>query len=139
MLATVLADLLGRTLLSHSIMTEKLARRGVTVPSAFHADPLRTTSVRAVMAKRKDAASDTEPDGAAVALQPDDTLYTALLRMVEEEVEQLPVAADGRVIGVCTCADILEGRIRHLGHERPERGWLTLRRTRALTSPDGAG
>ena len=46
MLATVLADLLARTLLPHSIMTEKLARRGVTVPSAYHADPLATTPVR---------------------------------------------------------------------------------------------
>jgi chloride channel protein, CIC family len=49
MLATVLADLVARTLLPHSIMTEKLARRGVTVPSMFHADPLRITRVRAVM------------------------------------------------------------------------------------------
>ena len=32
MLATVLADLLARRLVEHSIMTEKLARRGVSVP-----------------------------------------------------------------------------------------------------------
>src|SRR6185436_1123310 len=50
MMATVLADLVARSLLPQSIMTEKLARRGVAVPSGFHADPLTTTPVRAVMA-----------------------------------------------------------------------------------------
>jgi chloride channel protein, CIC family len=49
MLATVVADLVARSLLPHSIMSEKLARRGVTVPSSYHADPLATTRVRAVM------------------------------------------------------------------------------------------
>jgi CBS domain-containing protein len=49
MLAAVLADLVARTLLEHSIMTEKLARRGIAVPAAFHADPLRTTTVGEVM------------------------------------------------------------------------------------------
>ena len=49
MLATVLADLLARRLVEHSIMTEKLARRGVSVPGAYHPDPLRGTPVRTVM------------------------------------------------------------------------------------------
>jgi CBS domain-containing protein len=38
-------------LLEHSIMTEKLARRGVAVPAAFHADPLRTWTVEEVMTR----------------------------------------------------------------------------------------
>ena len=51
MLAAVLADLVARTLLEHSIMTEKLARRGVAVPAGFHADPLRTWTVGEVMTR----------------------------------------------------------------------------------------
>jgi CIC family chloride channel protein len=51
MLAAVLADLVARTLLEHSIMTEKLARRGVAVPAGFHADPLRTSTVGEVMTR----------------------------------------------------------------------------------------
>jgi hypothetical protein len=44
------------------------------------------------------------------------------------------------VVGVCTRADILQGRIRHLGHERPELGWLAQRRSRAgASAPGGAG
>ncbi len=51
MLAAVLADLVARTLLEQSIMTEKLARRGVAVPAGFHADPLRTWTVGEVMTR----------------------------------------------------------------------------------------
>src|SRR3546814_7282436 len=49
--ATVLADLGARWLLKDSIMTEKLSRRGLLVPSAFHVDAMRTTHVDAVMTR----------------------------------------------------------------------------------------
>src|SRR3546814_4092066 len=49
--ATVLADLVARWLLKDSIMTEKLSRRGLLVPSAFHVDAMRTTHVDAVMTR----------------------------------------------------------------------------------------
>ena len=47
--ATVLADLVARALLEDSIMTEKLTRRGLLVPNAFHVDAMRTTLVENVM------------------------------------------------------------------------------------------
>src|SRR3546814_17412716 len=47
--ATVLADLVARWLLKDSIMPEKLSRRGLLVPSAFHVDAMRTTHVAAVI------------------------------------------------------------------------------------------
>src|SRR5207244_3156151 len=49
MLATVIAHLLATTLARDSIMTEKLTRRGLHVPSEYYPDLLRTTSVREVM------------------------------------------------------------------------------------------
>jgi chloride channel protein, CIC family len=49
MLATVLATLVADALMRDSIMTEKLTRRGLRVPSAYHADILNTTPVAAVM------------------------------------------------------------------------------------------
>jgi H+/Cl- antiporter ClcA len=49
MLATVLATLVASTIMRDSIMTEKLTRRGLRVPSDYHADILTTTSVAAVM------------------------------------------------------------------------------------------
>src|SRR4051812_29080700 len=49
MLATVLAVLVASSVSRDSIMTEKLTRRGLRVPSDYHADILRTTDVRSVM------------------------------------------------------------------------------------------
>jgi H+/Cl- antiporter ClcA/predicted transcriptional regulator len=97
MLATVLADLVARSLLPHSIMTEKLARRGVTVPSAFHADPLRITRVRAVMT----ANAATIP-------------ATATLATVEEVFRlsrhsAYPVVDDaGHLVGIVSRDDLLD-------------------------------
>jgi CBS domain-containing protein len=49
MVATVAAELVGRALLDHGLMSEKLARRGVLVPHEFEPDALRHTLVRAAM------------------------------------------------------------------------------------------
>ncbi|MDQ6797718.1 MAG: chloride channel protein [Actinomycetota bacterium] len=50
MIAAVAADLVARALLrDDNLMTEKLSRRGLRVPSDYHADSLRTTAVREVM------------------------------------------------------------------------------------------
>jgi chloride channel protein, CIC family len=165
MLATVLADLLARTLVPHSIMTEKLARRGVMVPAAFHADPLRTTPVSYVMTR--DVVTVPVVDDAGhlvgmvsavdlierqldpgtpiteiatndlVTVAPTDTLHTSLDLMVDESVDHLPVVDHGRLVGICTRGDILQARIRQLDHEHPEHGWL--RRRRAAVNGDRAG
>ena len=97
MLAAVLADLVARTLLEHSIMTEKLARRGIAVPAAFHADPLRTTTVREVMTT---------------------DVVTISSRACPREIEDVfrshrhgafPVVDDeGNVVGVIASGDLLE-------------------------------
>jgi CBS domain-containing protein len=49
MLATVLADIVAGALLHDSLMTEKLSRRGVHVPSDYHVDVLGSVLVRDVM------------------------------------------------------------------------------------------
>src|SRR5690606_9906076 len=49
MMATVIADLVTRALLDETLMTEKLARRGVRVRSHFEPDVFHTTPVAAVM------------------------------------------------------------------------------------------
>ncbi len=131
MLATVLADLMARALLPNSIMTEKLARRGLVVPSAYHADPLDTTAVRSVMTADVVATPVTAD---VVSIGPDDSLQTALGLMVKTGVSQLPVVDGGHRIGMCTRWDILQDRLRQLDHERPEHGWLTRHRPgRAVT------
>lgn len=49
MLATVLADLVSIALLPHSIMTEKLSRRGLRVRTDYEVDALQSTPVRQIM------------------------------------------------------------------------------------------
>jgi H+/Cl- antiporter ClcA/CBS domain-containing protein len=50
MLATVIADLVARSLMVDSIMTEKLTRRGLRVPADYEADPFRAAPVATIMA-----------------------------------------------------------------------------------------
>jgi H+/Cl- antiporter ClcA len=143
MLATVLADLVARSLVPHSIMTEKLARRGVMVPSSYHVDPLATTRVREVMSTDTRPGLDAVVPGAA-AVHPDTTLHDALALMIDDGVDQVAVVADGAVVGVCSRSDVLRARVRQLDLERTERGWLASTRIprrraarEALTAPDG--
>ncbi len=144
MLATVLADLVARSIVPHSIMTEKLARRGVMVPSSYHVDPLATTRVREVISIGAPASLDAVVPGGAT-IDPDTTLQSALSLMLDDGLEQVAVVDDGEVVGVFTRSDVLHARARQLDLERTERGWLARtriprRRTvpKALTAPDEA-
>jgi chloride channel protein, CIC family len=174
MLATVLGDLVARTLLHDSLMTEKLTRRGVRVPDSYHPDVLTTTTVAQVMTRQvatlpahattRDAlarfqrpghsaypildttgrptgivtrgdllATDDHLDttlGEAYACElitaaPTDTAANALRRMLDENVEHLPVLdSDGRLVGIVTRTDILHARRHQLHDEHPQPGWL---------------
>ena len=56
-----------------------------------------------------------------VTIAPDDTLLTALERIIDEEVEHLPVIGRGApVVGMCTRTDILRARSRHLSAEQSQ-------------------
>lgn len=175
--ATVLADLVARALLHDSIMTEKLTRRGLRVPSSYQVDVLGSTDVRAVMtpdpqtiphdASVADVASWFEtgihsaypvvdddgglvgivsrgdllqglPEGATlldvvatelVTVAPGDTVATALQRMLEEDVDHLPVVDGSRLVGICTRTDVLHTRRHQIEHEQTQHGWLERLRT----------
>ncbi|HEX6785589.1 MAG TPA: chloride channel protein [Acidimicrobiales bacterium] len=97
MLATVLADLLARRLVEHSIMTEKLARRGVSVPGAYHPDPLRATPVRTVMQRD------------VVTIDADADLAEAERVLARSGHDALPVIDDaGALVGIVSPGDLLE-------------------------------
>jgi H+/Cl- antiporter ClcA len=96
MAATVLADLVARRLLRESIMTEKLARRGLQVPSAFHVDVLRSTRVSAVMSTEV----RTLPAGLA--------LDAVMAQVSAGGHSAYPVVDDeGRLVGIVTRGDVL--------------------------------
>jgi CIC family chloride channel protein len=63
MLAAVVADLVAAALMHETLMTEKLARRGLRVSTEYEVDVLRTTLVRDVMSRQV----ETIPGGPAPA------------------------------------------------------------------------
>ena len=187
MLATALAVLVASLLTHESIMTEKLTRRGLRVPSDYHVDVLRTTAVGAVMttdvetipsdavmaevAKRFQvkghSAFPVVDDGGrcvgiisrddvldedswnddtvvtavmasdVVSVAPTDTVSDALERMLQEDVEHLPVIDADRLVGICTRTDVMRARSAQFAHEQPEPGWLTRRpRPQPLCKPN---
>ena len=181
MLATVLAVLVASFLSRDSIMTEKLTRRGLRVPSDYHADVLRTTSVALVMttdvetvgcdAPIADVAARFRRDGHGaypvmdrdgrcvgvvsrtdllrgggwtddapvgkvastdvVSVTSTASVIDALERMLEEEIEHLPVIDGDRLVGICTRTDVMRARKEQLAHEHTEPGWLRRNHHRA--------
>jgi H+/Cl- antiporter ClcA len=61
MVAVVLADLVASGLMRESIMTEKLARRGIHVPRSYRPDVMATTLVRDAMTASADCVDELTP------------------------------------------------------------------------------
>lgn len=60
-----------------------------------------------------------------ITVSPRDALFVALERMIEEQIDHLPVVdGDGPMIGICTRADVMSARQTQFVAERPQPGWL---------------
>jgi H+/Cl- antiporter ClcA len=60
-----------------------------------------------------------------ITAAPTDSTAHALCRMLDENVEHLPVLdTDRRLVGICTRTDILHARRHQLHAEQPQPGWL---------------
>ncbi|MEO8885606.1 MAG: chloride channel protein [Mucilaginibacter sp.] len=105
-------------LMENTIMTEKIARRGVFTPDSYRADPLEKLSVSQVItADGINLNGDTAIKDAeellnkrkALFIKDTDTLALAASIMAKENVYKLPVisAKHNQVIGVLTYKDIL--------------------------------
>jgi H+/Cl- antiporter ClcA len=98
MVATVLATLVVRSLSSVTLMSEKLARRGLHVPSDYHADVLAGRTVRQVMTNEVETLSVTATVGEAIA------------RFARGGHGAYPVVdGDGRLEGMVSRGDLLGG------------------------------
>jgi H+/Cl- antiporter ClcA/CBS domain-containing protein len=101
MLACVIADLIAIRYLPSSIMTEKLARRGLRVPGEYEAGVLQVVRVSEVMRK------DVQP------IFPEMTVSDLAARMARGEpsfnlTQGLPIIGkDGKLAGVVTQGDLL--------------------------------
>jgi H+/Cl- antiporter ClcA/predicted transcriptional regulator len=96
MLATVLAEIVARATLRESLMTEKLARRRVAVPSELRPDVMATTPVSRIMTTK------------VVALPAHISIAAAEEEVMEGHHSAFPIVDDeGRCVGIVTRSDLL--------------------------------
>jgi CIC family chloride channel protein len=140
MLVCVVADAVALGRLRHSIMTEKLARRGLRVASEFTVDVLEQVAVRDVMSRSAPDAGveprvTAAPDAPPVVAYADESLRDAVDRMAANGIAVLPVVERGSAatcVGALGIEAILEARRRRIVEERVrQRGWLGGRRAEA--------
>jgi CIC family chloride channel protein len=96
MLAGVIADLVASALLEESLLTEKLARRGLRVRGDYEVDILRTMFVRQVMTTDVNT------------LPSDVTLHDARRHFDEATHSAYPVVdPDGKLVAICTRSTVV--------------------------------
>jgi chloride channel protein, CIC family len=124
LIAAATAYAISVLLLRRSILTEKIARRGVHVNHEYSVDPLEVLFVGDVMSEFEIGAHG-ENDGTATAGAPvvfaDDTLRHVAYVMADSGRSELPVAERARPeapIGTVRLEQLLEGRLRDLDEER---------------------
>ncbi|MBS1879056.1 MAG: chloride channel protein [Actinobacteria bacterium] len=117
LIAATAAYAISVLLLRRSVLTEKVARRGVHLSREYSVDPLEVLFVSDVMA----AGPAAEPGNGAPLAYADDTLRHVAYLMADSEHTVLPVAeraAPERVIGTVGLEQLLVGRRRDLAEER---------------------
>jgi H+/Cl- antiporter ClcA len=124
LIAATAAFAVSVLLLRRSVLTEKIARRGVHLSREYSVDPLEVLFVGDVMSDGAARAGD----GAAVAasvsapiVYADDTLRHVAYVMAESGQTRLPVAergGPGDLLGTVSLEQLLAGRLRDLDEER---------------------
>jgi hypothetical protein len=124
MLATVVAELVAGLVLEHTLMTEKLARRGLRVHGDYEVDPMRTHTIGEVMSPLNG-----ERPSLDATVRREDLAIDALRTMLEQDVELVTVVDEHDVpIGLCSLVDLARTRERRFAHETIEPGWANRRR-----------
>ena len=104
--------------LRRSVLTEKIARRGIHLSREYSTDPLEVLFVGDVMGDAEAPAAPAPPGPVVYA---DDTLRHVAYAMAESGQTVLPVAERGdpaRTIGAVGLEQLLAGRLRDLDEER---------------------
>jgi CIC family chloride channel protein len=104
--------------LRRSVLTEKIARRGLHLSREYSVDPLEVLFVGDVMSAEVALPASAPP---AVVAHADDTLRHVAYAMAEHGVTSMPVVdreQTGRLLGTITLEQLLQGRLRDLREER---------------------
>jgi H+/Cl- antiporter ClcA len=102
MLVSVIADLIALRLMRNSIMTEKLARRGLRIPQEYEADVLKQITVAEVMDKNP---------ATVPASMPLSELADHIAKGTPQYTRRqgLPIVDEaGRLVGIITRGDVLK-------------------------------
>jgi CIC family chloride channel protein len=109
MLVCVIADLIAQRLMTNSIMTEKLARRGLHIPQEYEIDVMQQVKVSEVM--------DSNPPSVSAATLLDD-LASRIARSDRDVIRRqgtLIVDEAGTLVGIITRGDVLRA-LEHPDH-----------------------
>jgi CIC family chloride channel protein len=124
--ACMAADAVTVLLMKRSILTEKVARRGYHLTREYAVNPLHLLRVRDVMEPPLPAPPSS--DRAPAVTYPDELLEHVLTKMLEHEVERLPVVSEDepeRVIGYVDRVGIMGAWVHFSKTEgMREEGWL---------------
>jgi hypothetical protein len=112
-----------------SILTERMARRGVHVCREYAVDPLELLSVREVMRAAANGENGESNDAHAWHAHPQETLRSVVSRMARHGVKTLPVRDPERreTIGWIELEHVLRARNRHWEQEHSRERVLRLR------------
>ncbi|MFN8217299.1 MAG: chloride channel protein [Solirubrobacterales bacterium] len=120
--------------LRRSVLTEKIARRGLHLSREYSVDPLEVLFVAEVM-------GEPGPATGGVIAHPDDTLRHVAYLMAEQGTTTLPVVAredHGEVVGTVTLEQLLQARLRDLEEERRSERVLSPRQLIGIGSGENA-
>ena len=123
--------------LRRSVLTEKIARRGLHLSREYSVDPLEVLFVAEVMGEP----GPTEPAAGGAIAHPDDTLRHVAYLMAEQGTTTLPVVAredHGEVVGTVTLEQLLQARLRDLEEERRSERVLSPRQLIGIGSGENA-
>ncbi|HSB53869.1 MAG TPA: chloride channel protein, partial [Gemmatimonadales bacterium] len=127
LLAAVVAHAFTVLTLPRSILTEKVARRGLHLSREYAVDPLEILLVRDVIDPGvPPGAQGTAP---TVSIRPDAPLRVAAYRMAEMGLSRIPVVHPdnaGIIVGVLTLEDLLKARAANLDAESRRERHLSL-------------
>jgi hypothetical protein len=125
LIACIAAEGVTVLLMRRSILTEKLARRGRHLTREYGVNPLHVLRVEDVM---EPSLTPPAASPAPVVTYPDELLETAMHKLLEHEVDVLPVTSPddpSRVVGYVERSAILAAWVQHTRDEATqEEGWI---------------
>ncbi|HWU45379.1 MAG TPA: chloride channel protein [Humibacter sp.] len=117
-IASTAAYALSVLMLKRSVLTEKIARRGLHLTREYSTDPLETFFVHEVMTPGSAAPFDVDPAQEPACVRSSDTLRAVAYQFAETgQSDAAVVDADGRVIGRMSVQELLQARLHDLTEE----------------------